>query len=158
MVYYIQTRAGDARTKGGGCLLFKADRTVLRETRYILCAVVLFSALMQAVFLCIGQWTLPVLFGNLLGGAAAVLNFFFMGLTLQANLEKDEKDARTAMRASWGLRSVALFAAAVLGVTLSCFNTVTSLVPLIFPRIAIAFRPLFDRKKPDGAQPPQGGE
>ena len=74
--------------------MFKADRTVLRETRYILCAVVLLSALMQAVFLCIGQWTLPVLFGNLLGGAAAVLNFFFMGLTLQANLEKDEKDAR----------------------------------------------------------------
>lgn len=138
--------------------MFKADRTVLRETRYILCAVVLLSALMQAVFLCIGQWTLPVLFGNLLGGAAAVLNFFFMGLTLQANLEKDEKDARTAMRASWGLRSVALFAAAVLGVTLSCFNTITALVPLIFPRIAIAFRPLFDRKKPDGAQPPQGGE
>ena len=62
------------------------------------------------------------------------------------------------MRASWGLRSVALFAAAVLGVTLSCFNTITALVPLIFPRIAIAFRPLFDRKKQDGAQPPQGGE
>ena len=35
-------------------------------------------------------------------------------MTLQANLEKDEKDARTAMRASWGLRSVALFAAAVM--------------------------------------------
>ena len=29
------------------------------------------------------------------------------------------------------------------GVLLSCFNTATSLIPLFFPRIAIAFKPLF---------------
>ena len=127
--------------------MLKADRTVLRETRYILCAVLLFSALMQAVFLCIGRWELTVLYGNLLGGGAAVLNFLVMGLTLQANTSKEEKAARVAMQASWGLRSVALFAVAALGVALPCFHPAAALIPLFFPRIAIAFRPLLDKRR-----------
>lgn len=140
--------------------MLKADRTVLRETRYILCAVLLFSALMQAVFLCIGRWELTVLYGNLLGGGAAVLNFLVMGLTLQANTSKEEKAARAAMQASWGLRSVALFAVAALGVALPCFHPAAALIPLFFPRIAIAFRPLLDKRRQseDSAEPPQGGE
>ena len=36
--------------------------------------------------------------------------------------------------------------AAALGVLLPCFNTVTALVPLFFPRLAVAFRPLVGRK------------
>lgn len=140
--------------------MLKADRTVLRETRYILCAVLLFSALMQAVFLCIGRWELTVLYGNLLGGGAAVLNFLVMGLTLQANTSKEEKAARVAMQASWGLRSVALFTVAALGVALPCFHPAAALIPLFFPRIAIAFRPLLDKRRQskDSAEPPQGGE
>ena len=36
---------------------------------------------------------------------------------------------------------------AVLGVALKCFDTVAVLVTLFFPRIAIALRPLLDRKE-----------
>ena len=40
-----------------------------------------------------------------------------------------------------------LWVVAAVGVLLPCFNTVTALVPLFFPRIAVAFRPLIGKKK-----------
>lgn len=132
----------------------KIDRTVLTETGYIALSVLILSALMQAVFLAVGAWDGAVLLGNLLGGTVAIANFFLMGLTVQAATAKDEKGAKAAMRSSQSLRTVFLFAAAALGVLLPCFDTIASLLPLFFPRIAIAFRPLVGRKKAENrAQP-----
>ena len=125
----------------------KVDQTVLKETGYIASFVLLLSVLMQAVFLIIGKWNITVLLGNLLSGAVAVGNFFLMGLTVQAAVSKEEKQAKNMMKLSQSGRLLLLFAAAAIGVLLPCFNTVTSLVPLFFPRIAIALRPLFLKRK-----------
>lgn len=124
----------------------KVDVTVRRETGYIAACVAIFSALMEAIFLVLGYWDYTVLLGNLLSGGVAVLNFFLMGLSVQEATGKDEKGARSFMQMSQSLRSVLLFAAAVLGVLLPCFHTVTALVPLFFPRIGVTFRPLLERK------------
>ena len=132
----------------------KIDRTVLTETGYLALSVLILSALMQAVFLAVGAWDGAVLLGNLLGGAAAITNFFLMGLTVQAATAKDEKGAKAAMRSSQSLRTVFLFAAAALGVLLPCFDTIASLLPLFFPRIAISFRPLVGRKKAENKVQP----
>lgn len=121
----------------------KIDPTVLRETAYIAAFVSVFSVLMQAVFLLIGKWDYTVLLGNLLGALMAVLNFFVMGLAIQAALGKEEKEIRSRMRASQALRMVALFAVTALGVWLPCFHSLAVVIPLLFPRIALAFRPLF---------------
>ena len=56
----------------------KIDPTVRKETLYIGVAVLILSALMEAVFLIIGKWDYTVLLCNLLSGCAAVLNFFLM--------------------------------------------------------------------------------
>ncbi len=132
----------------------KIDRTVLTETGYIALSVLILSALMQAVFLAVGAWDGAVLLGNLLGGAAAITNFFLMGLTVQAATAKDEKSAKAAIRLSQSLRTVFLFTAAALGVLLPCFDTIASLLPLFFPRIAISFRPLVGRKKAENKVQP----
>lgn len=68
-----------------------------------------------------------------------------MGLTVQFAVDKEESERKRFVKLSHSLRTLLLFAAAALGVALSCFNTVTSLAPLFFPRIAIALRPLFNR-------------
>lgn len=134
----------------------RIDQTVLTETGYIAVWEVIFSVLMQAVFLIAGIWDYTVLFGNLLGAAAAVLNFFFMGLTVQSAAVKSEKAAKNTMKLSQSLRTLFLFAAAVVGVTAPCFQIAASLIPLFFPRIAIAFRPLFFKTK--GERGENGGE
>ena len=47
----------------------RIDQTVLTETGYIAVWEVIFSVLMQAVFLIAGIWDYTVLLGNLLGAA-----------------------------------------------------------------------------------------
>lgn len=125
----------------------KIDDTIKRETGYIAAWVIILSAVMQSVFLIIGKWDYTVLLGNLLSALAAVGNFFMMGVTLQNALQKEEKDAKNTMKASQSLRTLALFIVCVIGVVLPYFSIWTVLIPLLFPRVAIAFRPLFEKRE-----------
>ena len=124
----------------------KIDKVVLKETKYIAAWVLIFSAILQAVFLVIGKWNYTVLLGNLLSGIAIIANFLAIGITVQNALKKDEKEAKQAIKASGMVRTFFLFLIALIGVLLPIFNIWTVLIPLIFPRIAIAIRPLWDKK------------
>ena len=125
----------------------KIDKTVLKETKYIALWVIVFSLFMQAVFLILGEWDYTVLLGNTLSSAAAVLNFFLLGITIQKALEKDEVGAKNTMKVSKLYRLLLLVIVLILGVTLPCFHTWAVIVPVFFPRIALAFRPFFDKKQ-----------
>ena len=129
----------------------KIDPTIIKETLYVLICVVILSAVMQAVFLIIHKWDYTVLLGNLLTGFAVTLNFFLMGLGVQKSLGKEEKEAKKVIRLSQIYRYLLLIVVLVIGVVFSCFNNWTVFIPVIFPRIAIAIRPLFN-KKSDKAQ------
>ncbi len=124
----------------------KIDKTVLSETKYIAAWVLIFSVLMEAVFLVIGKWNPTVLFGNLLSAVFVVLNFLLMGITIQRAVVKEEKEAKTMVKVSHLYRNLMILVVAIVGVALPCFNTVAVIAPIFFPRIAIMFRPLFDKK------------
>lgn len=121
----------------------KIDETVLRETKYIGAVVLILSILMQAVFLILRFWNMTVLWGNLLSGVFAVLNFFLMGITVQKAVTKDEKGAADMMRFSQSMRNGMLLIVGVVGVSVSCFHPAAVLIPLFFPRIAVMLRPKF---------------
>ena len=125
----------------------KIDPTVLKETGYIAAMVFIFSLALQSVFLIIGKWDYTVLTGNLLGFVAAVGNFFLMGLSVQSSLGKEEKDAKNLMKLSQSLRLLLIFVIALLGYLVPVFNTIAVLIPLLFPRIAVALRPVFMKNK-----------
>lgn len=119
-----------------------------RETIYIALWVIIFSVLMQAVYLIVsfwipGFWNYTVLLGNLLGAAAAVLNFLLMGITVQKALLREEKDAKNLLRMSQTYRMFGLIAVAVIGIAAPCFDMWSVVIPLLFPRVAVAIRPLF---------------
>ena len=84
------------------------DPTVRRETLYIAVWTLLLTALMEAVWLIVGRWTLPVLWGGLFGAFFAILNFLLMGLTVQKAVGKEEKDAAGLMRLSQAGRMLLL--------------------------------------------------
>ena len=125
----------------------KIEPTIIKETLYILVCVVILSVLMEAVFLIIRRWDYTVLLGNLLTGFAVTLNFFLMGLGVQKAIGKDEKEAKKIVRLSQVYRYLILIVFLVIGVAFSCFNNWAVFVPVVFPRIAIAIRPLFNKKK-----------
>ena len=125
----------------------KIDPTIKKETLYIAAFVIIFSVLMQSVFLIIGKWDVEVLFGNILGAVAAVGNFFLMGLTVQASLEKEEKEAKNIIKLSQSGRLFLLFGVALAGYLIPVFNIIAVIIPFLFPRIAIMLRPLADKMK-----------
>ena len=127
--------------------MVKVDKVVLKETKYIALWVIIFSLIMEAVFLIINKWDYTVLLGNLLSGTVGVLNFFLMGIGVQKAIMQEEKEAKQTMKVSNLMRTFLLFIAVVIGVTVSVFNNWAVIIPLFFPRIAILLRPLFDKRK-----------
>ena len=125
----------------------KPDQAVTKETTYIAVWVLIFSALMQAVFLIIGRWNYTVLLGNLLSASAAVLNFFLMALSVVAALEKEESEAKNTMKLSRLYRFLFLAVVIIIGAVAPCFDIWAVVIPVLFPRVAIALRPLFDKNK-----------
>lgn len=123
----------------------RLDPTVRKETVYIALWTLIFSVLMQAVFLVIGKWDYTVLLGNLLGGGAATLNFLLMGITVQNAVGKEPQEAKNLVRASQMYRMFGLILVAVVGFVVPIFSVWGVVIPLLFPRIAIAIRPLFDK-------------
>ena len=124
----------------------KIDTVVWKETKYIALWTVVFSAIMQSVYLVIGYWDVTVLLGNLLGGAAIVFNYFMIGVTVQKALDKEEKEAKQTIKTSASLRNLYLFLVALLGVLVDCFAIIPLLLCFFFPRLAIMIRPLVDKR------------
>ena len=122
------------------------DPVIKKETVYIGIFSLIFSLLLQAIFLIIGKWNYTILLGNILGYIAAVGNFLIMGLSVQKAVQMDEKDAKAKMKVSQSFRMLCLFVIAVIGYAVPVFNTISVVIPFLFPRVAIALRPLFNKK------------
>lgn len=124
----------------------KINNTILRETRYIAVWVIILSVIMEAVFLIIGKWDYKVLLGNIFGGIFAVLNFLLMGITVQRAVTREENDGKALVRTSQSLRTLMLFIAVTAGLVIPFFNGFAAVIPMFFPRIAIALIPLRDKR------------
>ena len=136
------------------------DPAVKKETGYIAVWVGALSAVMEAVFLIIGKWDLSVLGGNLGGAAAAIGNFFLMARTVSEALAGgNPKEASTRVKASATVRLLGEAGVCALLIGLLKTNPYATLIPLLFPRIGIGFRPLIDRKRgPAEAKEPEGSD
>lgn len=134
----------------------RIDPVVRKETKYIAVGTLILSALLQAFFLVIGKWDLTVLLGNVLGAAVAVGNFFAMALTVQRAVAEDEKQAKQTVKLSNAVRMLVMFAALAVGVLLPVFNVWTTVIPVLFPRLIVAVRPLLDRTGERGEESHEG--
>ena len=126
----------------------KMDPAVKKETGYILFWVILLSVLMEAVFLILRKWNLSVLFGNLGGSAAAVGSFFLLAVTVSraVSLGKPEEAAKR-VKASAGLRLIGMGGICALLIGAFHTNVYATVIPLLFPRVGLMFRPLMDKKR-----------
>ncbi len=124
----------------------KIDSIVVKETFYIAAFTLILSALMESIFLVLGKWDFTVLLGNALGFVAAVGNFLLLGITVQNAVLKEEKDAKYLMKLSQTARLFLMFLIAVIGYLIPVFNLLAVIITYIFPRIAIAVRPAFNKK------------
>ena len=117
------------------------------SNKYILYFSSILSLLMIAVFVLLKKWDVTILLGTILSLLIGTLNFFFMGITVQKAVLLDVNDAKKLMKSSQTLRNAGMFLLIALGVALPYFNTISVILPLFFPRIAVSFRPLIKDKK-----------
>ena len=126
----------------------KLDPVVRKETLRIGLGTVLCTAAMLRVFFLIGKFDLTVLYGGLLGGGFAVLNFFLLGLSVQRTTsQEDAKKAQAKMQMSYTLRLLLMAAVVIVGIQLPCFHWVAVVIPLIFPRLIIFFLGIKPKRK-----------
>ena len=148
----------------------KVQPAVQAETRKMASGVGVLTALMIAVFLILRQFDHTVLLGAILGAAAAVGNFFLMALTVQKvtdgmpvlpkreqeeiedgeqeqPLSDEAKQAGKKMQLSFLLRMLMLGGVAVLAISAPVFHPWAALLPMLFPRIVIALRSLFENQQ-----------
>lgn len=124
------------------------DPIIKKETRYVAVWVVAGCMLIQGVCLVLGWWSLSVLFGGLLGGATAVLNFLLMCRMVQKAVTQTEKQAKNTVKLSQGLRLMMQGLILVLAAVLTnVFNIWATAIPLLIPRIAVSIRELRNAKR-----------
>lgn len=79
-----------------------------------------------------------VFLGGLGGGIVAVLNFFFMGLTVQKVAASASEDAaRMSMKASYSRRMMLQMLWVVVAIAAPCFQFAAGIAPLLFPSLGI---------------------
>jgi len=125
----------------------RLDPTVRKETGYIAVWVLALSLGLEAVFLLLRKWDLSVLGGNAVGGAAAVGNFLLMGITLTNAVAGPKEKIALKVRSSMTARLLGMAAVCALAVGVLHANVYATVIPLLFPRVGIAFRSVADRKR-----------
>ena len=128
------------------------DPAVRKETGYIAAWVILLSLVMEAVFLLLRKWDLSVLFGNLGGAVIAIGNFFLMALiatrAMNRGIESSKpEEAAARVKATAMIRLLGSVLLCVILIAVFKTNVYATLIPMLFPRIGIAFRPMIDRKR-----------
>ncbi len=132
------------------------DPTVKKETGYIAVWTGALSLLMEGVFLLAGKWDLSVLTGNLAGAAAAIANFLLLGITVVRAAAAPPEKRALKVKSSMTARLLGQAAVCALAVGVLKTNVYATLLPLLFPRIGIAFRPAVDRRRGAGADETEG--
>ena len=131
----------------------KLDPAVRKETGYIVFWVILLSVLMEAVFLIIRKWDLSVLLGNLGGAAAAVGSFFLLAVTVSRAVSSGKpEEAAKRVKASAGLRLIGMGGICALMIGVFHTNVYATVIPLLFPRVGLMFRPMIDKSAAEPLQ------
>lgn len=143
----------------------KIQPAVRKETLRIAVGTSLMTVCMLLVFWALGRFNLTVLWGALLGTAAAIGNFFLLAYGVQKAAERmngvklpsfDEaerelpegeelpapdcpeiKQAKSRIQLSYTGRMVLLAVIGIIGLTVPCFHAVATVLPFLFPRMVI---------------------
>lgn len=125
----------------------KIDKTVWKETLYVLLGTFSLSGIMMIIYSVMFSFDLKSLYGAVFGSVAAVLNFFFMAYTLQKAVEENAKESedreervKLKIKASYTVRSMVYLLSLVGALMTGFFNIYTLLIPALFPQIVARIR------------------
>lgn len=129
-------------------------KIVFQETAVVALGQIVCVGAMLGVYALLGKFSNAVLFGSLLGAAAAILNFLFMaiGTSLAADRAQAQnvKGGKLFLQISFLVRYAVLFIVLFAAAKSGYFDPFTLVLPLIFVRPTLYVGEFF-RKKGDNA-------
>lgn len=114
----------------------KISPAIKKETGHIALGVLIGDVVMLAVFLLLKRMDYTVILGALLGSAAAIGNFLFMGLGCQKAMEDPDR-AALIVRRSYSRRMLGMVVVMIIGYAVQIFHVVAVVLPFLMPSITI---------------------
>ena len=120
----------------------------LREVKRIATGVLTGTILMIVLWTVIDgfQWT--ILWGGTLGALAAILNFLYLGISVQKAAASESGRAKTIMRSSYTTRMLISVVVMILGFAVPIFHWAFVIAPLFMPRLTILIMQMIGAYKP----------
>lgn len=133
----------------------KFDPEVKKDIGFMALGCGVCSIVVALVFAVIGKFTLPVLWGTLVGYVLSFGNFVLMSVGVLKALETgDEVMAKLKMRRSYVFRTVAMLAVIGVSIAVEFVNWVPVVASVFYPRIIITARGLWRKYKTRNDPPP----
>ncbi len=126
-------------------------KEVLHETLIITIGQVICIAAMFGIFALLGFFDRTVVFGGILGGVLAILNFLFMAISVcvasDRAVAQDVKGGKSLMTFSMVLRYAVIFIVWVAGAVSGLCNAIALVLPIVFVRPTITVWEFFRKKE-----------
>lgn len=116
---------------------------VFQEARFVTKGVVVCSFLFLAASLLFDFFSLPILWGAVLGGAYAVANFLLIGHSVQESLQKPPEKARGYMSRQYFMRMALTALVIFLAIQVDFINPWGVIPALFYPKISIYARSVY---------------
>ncbi len=137
-------------------------KEVLHETLIIAIGQVICIAAMFGIFALLGLFDSTVVFGGILGGIVAILNFLFMAISVcvasDRAVAQDVNGGKSLMAFSRVFRYVVIFVVWIAGAVSGLCNAFALVLPIVFVRPTITVAEFFRKKETPTAGEISSGE
>ena len=119
------------------------DKTVKKEIKSISLFMLIFSILMQIIFLILGKYNYTVFLGSIYGGLLSILNFTLLAITVQKLAsEPNYGNVKKEFTSSYRTRSCILIVFTIIGIVSPLFNSVAVILSVLCPKIYYFLLPI----------------
>ena len=123
---------------------------VLRQTLLIAIGQIVGVGVMLGIFALLDRFDYTVVLGGLVGALVALLNFFFMAVSLSLAadraVQQDAKGGKSLVKSSYAIRTIVMFVVLILCAKSGFFHPLALVLPLAFTRPILTIAEIFKKK------------
>ena len=124
---------------------------VLRHTLIIAIGQIVGVGVMLGIFALLGRLNYTVVLGGLIGALVALLNFFFMAVSLSLAadraVQQDAKGGKSLVKSSYAIRTIVMFVVLILCAKSGHCNVISLAVPLLLVQPTLLIAEFFRKKE-----------
>ena len=129
----------------------ESRKFVLRQTLLIAIGQAVGVGVMLGVFALLGRFDYTVALGGFIGAVVALLNFFFMAVSLSLAadraVQQDVKGGKGLVKSSYAIRTIVMFVVLILCAKSGHCNVISLVVPLLLVQPTLLIAEFFRKKE-----------